>query len=1121
MKVVFPILVLGRLWVVGFHFLSRLVLLLFVLVNQIFLTSSWSICSVSSRRMAMLCHSKQRFGKFPRGVSSYSSSFPCSATALSVLASSSKQPQPLGEDLDSQDYNVEFSRVVKDIPLSIVIFYIQKYFQLPSNLPLPYQTAAAESSAISTDATTNTIFQTWLCPLYPNNSQMYVEVVGLRRTDEEVIPSMCMVAIKTKLSTRVPKDSHKQHQQPQQQKQQLSPLLLGTQKLILRALDMALDDLLTNSKTQELVLQQYLLDTQQQEQEQLQPTPSSTNRTETNTSRSSINTPETQQKQQQQRQDQLPSPPNDIISYYAQHKKKTLENTQSLTESLTTNDSNLNSDKAETQKYEKDIPSPSNNKGSKKEVVLDVEATYVTIPTPNNNNENESWRKEKSNQNNTTTYKTRMTTQGRHHKSKQKQSTTNSTKEYHNDEVVVATSSTPSSNMNNTLSFDQNPFLNITNVKELLQSQYDDDEDNDDENSSLVTPEELAKQVMEFGQRQKEEEEKNSVGFAKSAFTTAKELLKQAKKQHQLQPQPQSKLPFQNEEEFVDISKEEEEIRQLLETMEEKEELRKIFEAGQRMANNRLTLKNPRWEKQQQEVQQQQQQMQRRRTISKEEEEELQRLIQADKTVPRATANDILEEELAELQLRIQIDDDDVHDNDNDQPPNGKKLFDIFQGPPPKEYNDPAIDWPGSPTNNNPDLQQSEQQKLPASLKEAVAQANFASQMLLQLVKKEDGKFYRIGAKGEEEEVTLSQVKLLCKCVQEAVEVGLIPNPLKLLEEQSRLELLLNELSNSSDRFEDVVSGFKDLIVSENFVPLIRKRLNGMAQKEEEKVMEEMSTTDLITRHERDQENLSKLVNYAMILLKETQSLGAELEAMQLELIRSICEVAMDPRYATEEESVMALSDAVRDMRPLLDENFVAYLKYAIAEEEGRLRRRGLLEDMSQTSWLMVLKIIQGGVYAELAKSVQRHVDTIFYVLRMDTKVRRRRLLEFFVDDLPSLDVRPFRKVVDNIVGSLGTAVVQGGDSEMTRILGGMTKEILQLASDIKEVLPPERVAQKAKDADEWIKAQRQKISQLQEERRQRLRAKKAEKEVAMGVGNGSIDSRNVMDGDPFDEIGS
>ena len=36
----------------------------------------------------------------------------------------------------------------------------------------------------------------------------------------------------------------------------------------------------------------------------------------------------------------------------------------------------------------------------------------------------------------------------------------------------------------------------------------------------------------------------------------------------------------------------------------------------------------------------------------------------------------------------------------------------------------------------------------------------------------------------------------------------------------------------------------------------------------------------------------------------------------------------MDPSHQTEEESAMALTDAVRDMRPLLDDAFVAYFKY-------------------------------------------------------------------------------------------------------------------------------------------------------------------------------------------------
>lgn len=38
-------------------------------------------------------------------------------------------------------------------------------------------------------------------------------------------------------------------------------------------------------------------------------------------------------------------------------------------------------------------------------------------------------------------------------------------------------------------------------------------------------------------------------------------------------------------------------------------------------------------------------------------------------------------------------------------------------------------------------------------------------------------------------------------------------------------------------------------------------------------------------------------------------------------------------------------------MLPLLDETFVAYLKYAVAEEEAKLLRRGVLEDPEQNRW--------------------------------------------------------------------------------------------------------------------------------------------------------------------------
>ena len=63
--------------------------------------------------------------------------------------------------------------------------------------------------------------------------------------------------------------------------------------------------------------------------------------------------------------------------------------------------------------------------------------------------------------------------------------------------------------------------------------------------------------------------------------------------------------------------------------------------------------------------------------------------------------------------------------------------------------------------------------------------------------------------------------------------------------------------------------------------------------------------------HSLERELLSELVLYAQLLLKEARALGAELESQQLEVIRSVCKVAMDPSHRTEEETALALSDAV------------------------------------------------------------------------------------------------------------------------------------------------------------------------------------------------------------------
>jgi hypothetical protein len=325
----------------------------------------------------------------------------------------------------------------------------------------------------------------------------------------------------------------------------------------------------------------------------------------------------------------------------------------------------------------------------------------------------------------------------------------------------------------------------------------------------------------------------------------------------------------------------------------------------------------------------------------------------------------------------------------------------------------------------------------------------------------------------------------------EAIEIGIIPNPLALMEERARLQMLLDELWNQpQERTREIVSNFKDLLLSETFVTLVRERLEAMAQRDLESlrvhVNDEDSDTALEERHAREREILGQLVVSAQLLLKEVRALGAELEAQQIEVIRSICKVAMDPSHVTEEETATALTDAVRDMRPLFDDMFVAYLKYATAEEEGRLARAGLLGDPEHCHWLSVLQIVQQGVHNEIAKGINRYIEHIWYVLRMETPVERKMLLSKLIDDMPTLDVRPFVRVVGNIVGSLGEAAK--GEFDGVNMLGSMSNKLLQLHRDMKELLPPERIDEMSRDADEWAAKKREKMLQQRNLAKQRLK---------------------------------
>ena len=576
------------------------------------------------------------------------------------------------------------------------------------------------------------------------------------------------------------------------------------------------------------------------------------------------------------------------------------------------------------------------------------------------------------------------------------------------------------------------------------------------EQGKEMSPEELLESVMQFGEQQ-EREKAVGDGFVSGAFEKAKDLLREQKENRK--DRVVSTTTQSNDLAPDDTVSRKANAKELT----PEEEVRRMFQAGERIADGRITrVQSPRGE------------TSVTASGSETTEEDVDLLISQDKTVSRHAR--VLEDELTELEVRINKSPGEDLDGPAKNP-----MFDILSGP--EVYNpnvdaETAVNWPGAKRG-------SKKIRLPKELDEAVKQAKFTTEVLLGLkeVETSDGSSkYTIG----DRELSESQIANFQAVVDEAVEVGLIEDPLEIKAEASRLQILLDELwSHPEERTREIASNYKDLLLSDNFAQLVKQRMNAMADRDLDALRRDDDSLE--STHARERELLAQLVVYAQLLLTEARALGAELESQQLEVIRSICKVAMDPSHQTEEETSMALTDAVRDMRPLFDDCFIAYLKYAVAEEEGRLARAGVLDDPEHNRWLFVLKIVQQGVYTEIARGINRYIEHIWYILRMETPKERRMLLEKLVDVMPTLDVRPFVQVVQNIVGSLGEGVQ--GDFDGVTPLGEMTNKILQLHRDVKEVLPPKRIAEMSRDADEWAAKQKERLLEQRNLTKQRLKA--------------------------------
>jgi len=603
------------------------------------------------------------------------------------------------------------------------------------------------------------------------------------------------------------------------------------------------------------------------------------------------------------------------------------------------------------------------------------------------------------------------------------------------------------------------------------------------EEEGSMTPEELLKDVLKFGEDMDKEEEEGA-GFVSGAFSKAKELMREEKQNLKMEKEETTRDGTN-----VGLRYQDDPIGSDGDISLEELELKRIFAAGESIANGRMTASNNNAGSTTDAL------TTTANNGAIDYEASTQALIDADTTVSRNVRT--LDEDLAQLEVRISRTPGEAASDAGSSAGSGSidPLFDVFSGP--ETYNpnvDPetSVNWPGAAMGTRTDV------KMPPELAAAVKNAKFAADLLSKMAimgddnAADDDKQTRYSLNGKE--ISPKQMQSLQTVVDEGVKVGLIIDPIQYLDERARLSMVVDEMKQQpEERYSEIIQNYNDLVLCDNFVTLIQHRLRDMdshiQQYRANPHQSDEDVENLQESYEPERNILIALVNYAQYLLKQAQALGSDLEATQLSIIRSICVVAMDPKHTTEEQTACALSDAVRDMRPLLDETFVSYLKYAVAEEEAKLAREGLLDDPDANRWLFVLKIVQQGVYRELEVGIKRYIDHISYVLRMETKEERKQLLTKIIDVMPSMDVRPFVKVVDNIAASLGQSVKGDFDREDAYVLGVMANKILQLRKDVETLLPKERLDYMSRDADEWAMRQKERLLEMRNMTKNRLKA--------------------------------
>ncbi|EUT86580.1 Fe-S protein assembly co-chaperone HscB, variant 2 [Plasmodium falciparum Santa Lucia] len=244
---------------------------------------------------------------------------------------------------------------------------------------------------------------------------------------------------------------------------------------------------------------------------------------------------------------------------------------------------------------------------------------------------------------------------------------------------------------------------------------------------------------------------------------------------------------------------------------------------------------------------------------------------------------------------------------------------------------------------------------------------------------------------------------------------------------EMRLNTLIDELKYLDDNIiPTVCNNYRDVLLSDEYPCLMKIRLyEKPPQNQEEK-------------------KILQIVNsFVMSLYDDIKILMEHEEKEHLKKIQLICEKVI--------QDEKGLNEFIESMKPLLDYSFLGYIKHAIQMEKKNIQAQKKDFRQHPSDWLIILMIIQKGIYTILEKDIWQDVINISAIICHDNPAVRKTILTTMIASMAKADWIFFKDIIKTLYKSVEEKKLTANHfPDFPHI----PEAIFQLNYDIEQILP-------------------------------------------------------------------